>query len=192
MKLAQKYFFRPKYIKPKDRSETTQRTTKINKVSVSNFYQNQKNNLTMSIHEGQRNYKCDSCGKYFTISGKLKKIPFTEIFTSKQIMDYLIMIWNSNWRKNLQRFSKVEFNTFQAHYRYLPDPSQWSESSISISRKKRAKQRLYKSIEKHQQETIKSSTSKNENVLNKQLTEFLQTKIAQWCHNQPLLNFFKR
>ena len=66
MKLAQKYFFRPKYIKPKDRSETTQRTTKINKVSVSNFYQNQKNNLTMSIHEGQRNYKCDSCGKYFT------------------------------------------------------------------------------------------------------------------------------
>ena len=66
MKLAQKYFLRPKYIKPKDKSETTQRTTKMNKVSVSNFYQNQKNNLTMSIHEGQRNYKCDSCGKYFT------------------------------------------------------------------------------------------------------------------------------
>jgi len=48
MKLAQKYFLRPKYIKPKDKSETTQHTTKMNKVSVSNFYQNQKNNLTMS------------------------------------------------------------------------------------------------------------------------------------------------
>ena len=48
MKLAQKYFLRPKYIKPKDKSETTQRTTKMNKVSVSNFYQNKKSNLTMS------------------------------------------------------------------------------------------------------------------------------------------------
>ena len=50
---------------------------------------------------------------------------------------------------------------------------------ISISRKIRAKQQRYKSIEKHQQETIKSSTSKKENVINKQLTEFLQTNIAQ-------------
>jgi len=46
-------------------------------------------------------------------------------------------------------------------------------------KKNQTKQRRYKSIEKHQQETIKSSTSKKENVLNKQLTEFLQTKIAQ-------------
>jgi len=128
------------------------------------------------IHEGQRNYKCDSCGKYFTISGKLKKIPFTEIFTSKQIMDYLTMIWNSNWRKNL-------FGTLRIHLNRQNLVFQFHE-------KNQTKQRRYKSIEKHQQENIKSSTSKKK-VVNKQLTEFLQTKIAQWCHNRPLLKFFK-
>lgn len=85
-----------------------------------------------------------------------------------------------------------EFQLTEKPIWYSPDPSQSSESSISISRKKRTKQRRYKSIEKHQQETIKSSTSKKENVLNKQLTEFLQTKIAQWCHIQPILKFFKK
>ena len=70
----------------------------------------------------------------------------TDIFTSKQIMDYLIMIWNSNWRKNL-------FGNFRFHLNRQNLVFQFHE-------KNQTKQRRYKSIEKHQQENIKSSTSK--------------------------------
>ena len=85
----------------------------------------------------------------------------------------------------------LEFQLTEKPIWYSPDPSQSSESSISISWKKPNKTTTIQihrktSTRKHQVFNIEK-----ENVVNKQLTEFLQTKIAQWCHNRPLLKFFK-